>query len=164
MPYSPTTWTSGLTLSVAALNNLEAGVVAAPSRVNTVAITPVAAISTTSATFVDITGLTMSVVTIGGDLLVLMEGGACSANGSTGIVFGISVNGVDYPVCTPIDATTVKSPFGGHVVVTGLAAGTYTVKGRFRQQSGGSLSVMALDYNATTRPSYARLTSMEYRR
>jgi hypothetical protein len=135
----------------------------AVTKVNSVTISPASPLSSTSTSFVDITGLTMSVTTTGGDLVCSITGGPAKAGVNLGDfpIVAINVNGTDYPVGVPsvgTGSTATGSSISGQVVVTGLAAGTYTVKGRYKSANGVSVSVLS------TTPAYAQLTCVEYKR
>lgn len=101
--------------------------------------------STTSATLEDITGLTFDLVVpagLPGDAAILASMSVqCSTTGgspATG-AWAISINSVDgTEISRYLSGTNDSGSLGVQARVTGLGAGTYTVKGRHRRVSGTS--------------------------
>lgn len=60
--------------------------------------------------------------------------------------FGVSVNGVDYE-CTRHSANATNTPLisSGLIVISGLAAGTYTVQGRWKRRGGSGTPTRSND-------------------
>lgn len=98
-------------------------------------------VSTTSAVLVDITGLTFDLTTItSGRILALMTFAASTTGGSpaTG-AWAISINGVDGTELSRYLSGSNDMGLGPVQARSAtLAAGTYTVVGRFRRVSGSS--------------------------
>ena len=97
----------------------------------------------TSTSFVDVTGVSQSITTQGGDLIVHATGGGFgTGNSGQAAIAAINVDGTDYPVCYVKGYSTGPSygALSGSVKVTGLAAGTHTVKLRGRVSAIGGVT------------------------
>jgi hypothetical protein len=100
-------------------------------------------VGTTSATLVDITGASFTVtVPTGavGRILAAMNVGCSTTGGSpsTG-AWAVSVAGVDgVEIPRYMSGTNDNGALGCRSWATGLTAGTYTVKGRYRRVAGAS--------------------------
>lgn len=150
MPYTKHTWATAETITAALLNNLETqydeavaangqiptGALAANAvtKISTGSYTGTASTTSTSNTDVN-AATTLSVTTSGGELLILVLSRLLRmANpGSSTVV--AHFNGTDYDVAQNYrgannDNTGV--PICGVKHLTGVAAGTYTIKARFR--------------------------------
>lgn len=110
------------------------------------------ALSTTSASYVDITSASKSFTKIGAaadsDLIVLISLSGFVTVSGTGFKVGVQVNGVDrdatYMLMNSAN-THIPLPMGA-VRITGLAAGAYTVKARALRTTGtGTLTVDTSD-------------------
>lgn len=101
--------------------------------------------STSSTSYVDISvNLAATITTTGGPLLVMIAGGSfTNADYQRTAFIAIQVNGTDYVVCDYMQDITASTddiwvPLAGFYVVTGLPAGTYTVKGRAKSENTGT--------------------------
>jgi hypothetical protein len=110
-------------------------------------------LSTASATYVDITGASKAFTKIGGSAdsdLVVQVSLACYATVAPTVVkIGVSVNGSDSDATQmPINTANAHTALPtGAVRITGLAAGTYTVKLRALRVSG--TGTVTIDVNDT---------------
>jgi len=109
-------------------------------------------LSTTSGTYVDIVNATKSFTKAGAaadsDLIVWASVSGFSTVGTTEFAVGVNVNGVDRDLTKIIfNAANAHGTLPtGAVRITGLAAGTYTVKLRAKRNSGtGTLTIDAGD-------------------
>lgn len=110
-------------------------------------------LSTTSASYVDIVNATKSFTKIGAsadsDLIISGVGvSGFSTVGTTEFAVGVNVNGVDRDVTKlNMNSANVHTALPtGAIRITGLAAGTYTVKLRAKRNSGtGTLTIDAGD-------------------
>lgn len=86
----------------------------------------------------------------GSNLDVCMHCTLWSTAVSTGVYFGVLINGVDYDVCKLfINPSGQHMQVSGTRVITGLAAGSYSVQGRWRRFVGaGTLTQDSSDYNS----------------
>lgn len=96
--------------------------------------------TTTSATYVDMTGVAVTIVKKRADT-VLRVGGCFDSYvtvASTETRFAVRVNAVDYDLKNLFfNPASQHLPSGGaEVIIPGLAAGSYTVQGRWRRVSG----------------------------
>lgn len=151
MPYSPRTWVSGEQITAAKLNNIEAGIQAVPSgAVNTAALVADAAtayaygecsanVTTASTTYVDYhANTTFSYTTTGGRLVIDAFVGTYQNDSNANTFFAIHVNGTDYGIDVSRVGAGLNATVAGRKIVT-LAAGTYTIKLRWKV-SGGTAS------------------------
>ena len=100
-------------------------------------------VSTTSATLVDITGLTFDLVVPTGavaHILATMTVQCSTTGGSPAVgAWAISIGGVDgTEIQRSLSGTLDTGSLSVQAGRTGLTAGTYTVKGRHRRVSGSS--------------------------
>lgn len=109
-------------------------------------------LSTTSASYVDITGASKSFTKVGAaadsDLIVLISMSGFVTVGGTGFKVGVQVNGVDRDATYMLmnTANDHRTPPLGAVRITGLAAGPYTIKARALRTTGtGALTVDTSD-------------------
>lgn len=94
-------------------------------------------VATTSTTFVDLAGMSATVITTGGDVLC----GVCVSLGhapGAAIYLNISVDGVDHAASNGVTLCQPSAPLVVSFVylVTGLAAGSHTFKVRWKTASG----------------------------
>lgn len=71
-----------------------------------------------------------------------------SGAGSTTPRFGVQISSTDYDMCgSLINTASEHVAFSGTRIITGLAAGTYTIQGRFKRVSGtGTITVDSGDW------------------
>lgn len=98
-------------------------------------------VSTTSASYIDVTGLSTSYTKNGdsssSDLLVFVLTG-WRTNSIANARWGVGIGGTDYDV-VEFELTTMFNAHiqtVGWVKITGVAAGSYTVQGRVKRKSG----------------------------
>ncbi len=112
---------------------------------------PVGGTSITSTSFGNLpnsTGVTFS-KGYGATEVKLTLFGRCRTNtGGTQVALAVQINGVDYEVDRHyFDVANIHQQLGGFVSVSGLAAGTYTVRARWRKiGGGGNLTVDDFDH------------------
>jgi hypothetical protein len=94
-------------------------------------------VSTTSTTFVDVSGVSCDITTTGKKLMI-QASAVMSQSANTGFM-GVRVNGVDYNMAQNTSSTSIEQ--GRIIPVTGLAAGTYTIQMRIRTDSGGTCTL-----------------------
>jgi len=99
--------------------------------------------TTTSTSFVNVDGtnLSLSITTTGGDLLVHFHGAGDNLTTATFTYFDFTVNGTRQGSADGItyfgrDATNDQYPVSFSRLVTGLAAGTYTINLQWRTTGG----------------------------
>lgn len=93
-------------------------------------------VATTSTVFVDVPGLTVTLTTAGGALLVGFTGVAGNAGGPT-VVFDVVVDGVSQGgVDGVVGSTAGVVPMSFVWLVDGLAAGAHTVKLQWKVSAG----------------------------
>ena len=99
--------------------------------------------ATTSATYVNMagTGATTSFSftkeLTSTRLIVRLEAGWEAATAGTQMRFGVLVSGTDYDCCQSLgNATTTISHAAGFAIISGLAAGAYTIQGRWKRSAG----------------------------
>jgi hypothetical protein len=91
-------------------------------------------------------------------VFVMISAGFFTGNGAIGPKFGVLINAVDYEICRQRGAITANAHLSvsGHRYITGIAAGTYTVQGRWAavdagagltRDIGDSLSISARECN-----------------
>lgn len=128
------------------------------SRVNQLSNTAIfeslggCSLSTTSATYVDITGASTSFTKLGGalesDMIVRVSMSLFVTVATTGIKIGVNVNGTDTDaaIITLNTANAHSTLPTGTVRITALAAGAYTVKLRALRSAGtGTLTIDGSD-------------------
>ena len=171
MPYTPTVWTSAMPITVARLNNIEAGIQAAPANsVDTAALVANAVtvlgfsplpsnFITSSTSYVD-TGLSVTLTTTGGPLICLMTGRAYPPSGNY-VYVALQVNGVDYMV----HSATSTENLPPYIVLTGIPAGTHAIKVRLRSGNSGSSATLSGTESGSTNPQWVtRLAVIELKR
>jgi len=110
-------------------------------------------LSTTSGTYVDITGASKSFTKLSAsadfDLIVLVNLSCFATVAPTVVKIAVNVNGVDNDATLmPINSANVHTALPtGAVRITGLAANTYTVKARALRVSG--TGTVTIDTNDT---------------
>lgn len=98
--------------------------------------------TTTSATYANMAGtgsttsFSFTKVLTATNLLVTVHAGFLAATNSAIARFGVLVNGVDTDCCQDIQTTGNYIGVSGFGIITGLAAGTYTIQGRWRRVGG----------------------------
>lgn len=96
--------------------------------------------TTTSATLVDITGATLDLTleTTAHVLVILATHSELASGGPTDMGLAVNIDGTDHDeVTVHLAATGAWGPASIiHRTTSPLAAGTYTIKGRFRRESG----------------------------
>jgi hypothetical protein len=108
--------------------------------------TPSASYTTTSASYEDVTGGTLDITTTGGRLLVQVSVPIYTNTGNWSLA--VLVDGTDYVIGSASNTSALYA--SGFVVITGLAAGTYTIKLRFNAAG------------TTTIPAYYRRFMLAY--
>jgi hypothetical protein len=112
---------------------------------------PSPTVSTSAAAWVDVGGATFSFTkNKAGTKVRLFASCSCwflSGNTGGGYI-GVNINGVDYQVAGIPSGTAASShlSMSGGVMVSGLAAGTYTVKGRAKSQNSGVMNLDSGDF------------------
>ena len=112
-------------------------------------------LSTTSTTYVDITGASKNFTKIGGvadsDLVVTVSASCYVSVASTGVKVGLNINASDVDATTMvINPTLTHSPLPtGAVRISGLPAGPYTLKLRALRSSGTGTITMDSGDTAT---------------
>lgn len=96
------------------------------------------AFTTTSATFVNVTGVSCSITTYGGKIKVGVSL-PFYVNTRTATV-AVLINGTDYSVL--FSNSAISLGLGGVVIITGLSAGTYTIQLRLRVQVAGDIATI----------------------
>lgn len=110
-----------------------------------------ASVSTTSASYVDVTSASKSFTKVGSaaqsDLLIQLSAGGFSTVGATAMKLGVRVNGVDRDITMMLfNSANSHGAFPtGNLRITGLAAGAYTIQVRALRQSG--TGVCTIDSN-----------------
>lgn len=96
--------------------------------------------STSSTTYVDVTGVSFSITVEGGALDVWVNLGAIDTTGPYAI-FAVQIDGVDYPITAGYGgAGAAYPPCSGYrqIPAATVAAGTYTVKLRMKMSGAGT--------------------------
>lgn len=111
--------------------------------------------TTTSATYVDMTGVLVTITKKRADTVLRISGCFDSyvTVASTETRFGVRVNAVDYDLKNLFfNPASQHLPSGGaEIIIPGLAAGSYTVQGRWRRVSGtGTLTRNGNDWYSLT--------------
>ncbi len=138
---TPKTWTTGELVTAADLNthvrdNLTA--VFAPSNFQE-AVGSSTDFTTTSTSYVDITGMSVSITTVGGNLLVVVMGHLYTTNISYDAPLAINIDGTDYDAAGSYVLNTTS--YAVHVCAFRrfvVSAGAHTVKLRLRTSGGGT--------------------------
>ena len=96
--------------------------------------------STSSTSYVDMSGVSISLTKGSANSTLLIDFNTANYTGATGHTsqFAVRVNGTDYDICKRYHDTVTTFPMGGSVQVTGLAAGAYTIQGRFRTNTSST--------------------------
>lgn len=97
--------------------------------------------TTTTGSYVDVTGVSATLTTNGGALLLMLSlPFYCNGYQALG---AIQINGVDYYCCDTYSLSAVGSIVGFATVAAGVVpAGTYTVKARFKISNAGSTATI----------------------
>lgn len=113
--------------------------------------------TTTSATYVNLAGtgaqtsFNFTKVETATRIMVTMHASFTAVTANALPRFGVRINGVDYDVVqaapSGVGDTTTAS---GIAFVTGVAAGTYTVQGRWKRQAGSGTPTRTADNNWLT--------------
>ena len=99
--------------------------------------------TTTSSSYVNmagsgsVTSVSFTKVLSVTNIKVSMAVGWENASNTSLVKFGVLVDGTDYDVCQSILNATLTIGFAaGDVIITGVAAGTYTIQGRWKRAGG----------------------------
>lgn len=129
-PSSPTN-----PVAIAAENNAVTASMIADGAVGQAnSVTLASTFNTTSTSFVDVTGMSLTFTLAGGNSRVIAI--VSIPEGMARTVSAVQINGVDYGIDN-YDIDSLKYSHGA-VAVSGLSAGSYTVKLRARKSAGGT--------------------------
>jgi hypothetical protein len=104
------------------------------------AVTLAANITTTSTAFVDTPGLTLTLTTAGGALLLGFTGVAANTTGGATVVFDLVVDGASQGGADGVTGSSAGSvPLSFTWLVEGLAAGAHTVKLQWKVSAGTAI-------------------------
>lgn len=122
------------------------GTLSSAGRLNHAFTTSASSFSTSSSTAVDVTGMSVTLSTTGGTLLVLASAQMfyCNASAAGTGEFGFSVDGGATEWVWLHDVAAAENDVYGLAAIRAftVAAGSHTVKGRARS-AGGSLNIQA---------------------
>lgn len=118
-------------------------------------ITWATAFTTTSTSYVDVTGVTTTLTTNGGGLDVWLRFGATSSGASQQVTWKLLVDGVDQTLLGSWSPdTTTHKPFQFFYHIPALAAGSHTIKVQVKWNGGANTLTMVGTANTTTDPEY----------
>lgn len=104
---------------------------------------------TTSTTFVDVTGFTFDLTLTGTCTIVGRAFGLCyTLSGAQHPSFAVNIDGTDDPNPTKVHKSTTPHSFFTEYVKSSVAAGTRTVKLRFKIPSGDTVNTDAIKLEA----------------
>lgn len=129
---APRTWTSGELVTASIMNtHVRDNIDWLKTPLESGSITFAADFTTTSATYVDVTGVTTTITTKGGGLDVFFR---CSLNGTAGTL-QLLVDGVSEEI---LGATTGANPIGVTLYhhIAALSAGSHTIKVQAKVSAG----------------------------
>lgn len=94
--------------------------------------------TTNSTTYVDMNEMSVTLTTVGGDLLVLLDSSVSNDTLGAGVFVALSLDGASEvaPRLLSEPVATYNDMMVTHHVFTGVAAGSHTVKGRWKVTSG----------------------------
>lgn len=139
---TPKTWNTGDLVTAADLNTHvrdNMNVLFAPSNFQEVVGTSTD-FNTTSTSYVDITGMSLSITTVGGNLLVVVTGRLSTTNYPYESSLAVNIDGTDYDVCggNLMDASTTFGVYVCAVRRLAVTSGAHTVKLRLKIAGGGA--------------------------